>query len=753
MKKRSTLAKRRITAIIVAAVAVAVLAVALALVLDYVNGEPVEDPADGTIYYVREKDDVYALYDTNRKTIMPTEEQYGYYITHAGTLVDVDEETGEWEIKAIVDTEGNEQLGFNQRVLMFPHLEKKDILQIDVHNSEGEFTFVRMNEKGKVDASSDFVIADSPISNYDQEKFSSLHVSAGYTITTRKIDPLRYENGDICLYEYGLLPETREREVMDENGNFVINDAGDGYVMETYEYEPAYYVITELSGKKHKVIIGDLMVNGGGYYVQYVNVDDEGNEEKRDAVYVLSADIGDTMLVAIEEFVTPELTYPMSMNNYFDVQNFLVLSKNHDAKGDEDIYNDPTVGFSYVDLTERENTIKSSQPYVFLKGFGLDGYTPHSNNIDSCLQSIYDPAYVKVVKLSPTAEDFINYGFWFESGTNKHGDPVYDMLPEHVISFNFDVFDDNGELLETINHRIYITAPTETGSRYAFTELTPLEDGEIKDDNTYDYNMIIEIEGHSLAFLEWDQYDWINSSYVQLNISFCEKITIETSDYSATFELDNSKSDSSEGMNSSLLEVTGTDSNGNEKRTFSELRAYDEKGNLWVITATDIKCYNSAGTELKISSAYYDHNVMDTQARVIEGAISCADGSKIEVTANEIIIKTAEGTKTIVRYDTNLFREFYKTLIGSTISDSYIMSEEKEAALIENEDNLLLTMTITDSEGETKVYKFYKLTSRKAYITINGNGGFYVLTGRVEKYVTDAQKFFANELFDSSAKN
>ena len=751
IKKRSTLARRRTIGIIVAAIIVAALAIALALVLDYVNGEPVEDPADGTVYYVREKDDVYALYDTDRKTVMPTEEQYGYYVTHAGTLVQVDSEKGEWEIKAVVDTEGNEQLGFNQRVLMFPHLQKTDILQLDVHNSEGDFTFVRLNEKGKVDASGDFFIKGAEINTYDQEKFASLYVSAGYTLTTRKIkDPIKDSNGEFS--EYGLVSEIREREVKDEKGNFVVNEAGDGYVTETYEYEPAYYVLTDIKGNKHKVIIGDLMVNGGGYYVQYVNIDSKGNEEKRDAVYVLSADIGDTMLVAIEEFVTPQLTYPMTMNTYFDVEKFTIENRDHSASGKD--YLSPTVGFSYVDLTLRENTIKASQPYDFLEGFGLAGYTPDSNSIDACLQGIYDPAYVKVVKLSPSLEDFIKYGLAHESGTNENGDPIYKLLAEHRITFNYDVLDDAGNVAETLKHTIHITEPTATGSRYAFTEIVPIdENGNPKNSEAYNYNIIVEIEGHSLNFLSWDEYDWINPSYVNLNIAFCQKITLETSDYSATFELDNSAWDGTDSISSTHLVVTATDSNGNSTKTFAEMKVTDTDGNVWVITASEIKCYSSAGKELKIKTAAYEYNVMGTQVRVLNGAIPAADGSKVYVKANEIEVVTGEGSQKILRYDTNLFRSFYTTLLYASISDSYIMSVEEEAALIGNEENLLLTMTVTTTEGETKVYKFYRLTSRKAYITINGNGGFYVLTGRVEKIVSDAQRFFANELIDATAKN
>ena len=41
---------------------------------------------------------------------------------------------------------------------------------------------------------------------------------------------------------------------------------------------------------------------------------------------------------------------------------------------------------------------------------------------------------------------------------------------------------------------------------------------------------------------------------------------------------------------------------------------------------------------------------------------------------------------------------------------------------------------------------------KKAYITINGNGNFYVLTNRVQKFISDAQRFFALEPIDPSAK-
>ncbi|MBO7310695.1 MAG: hypothetical protein J6U86_04810 [Clostridia bacterium] len=747
IKKQSTLIKRKRAAVIISVITVLLLAIALVLVLDFVNATSVEDPADGTIYYIRKKNDVYSLYDTDKKTVMPTDEEYGYYVTHANTLISVDAKTGEYEIIATVDTEGNEQVGFNQRVLMFPHIEKANILSLEVHNPDGDYTFSRYNlEKEKLDPSANFIIEGSPLTSINEEEFSSLYVGAGYTITTRKIqDPIKDANGEFS--EYGLIPCKRVREVMDEDGEFVL-DKNDNYIYEEYDYVPAYYVLTDIDGNKYKVILGDMMVTGGGYYAQYVDISGE-TEVKRDAVYVLSADTGDCILSSVERYAMAQLTYPMNMNNYFNVENFYIINKSENSLTD---YDDPVVGFSYVDMSLRENTINANLPYEFLEGFELNGYTPYSDRIDTCLQSLYSPSITKIAKLSPDVEDFVKYGLMKDTSENNSDTPKYEMLPKHIIVFNYKVLDDNGKHTETLQHRIYVSDITEDNTYYAFTEIYVVDsNGKASSSASYDYNMIVEVEDHTFEFLNWDRFDWINSGIVNLNISFCEKITITTPNYSNTFVLNNTVLNSTDSTSSTTLKVHATDSSGNSKTTFSHMNVEDESGNIWTITGTEIVCYSSAGKQLTIKTAHYDYNVMGTQVRVISGAIPCKDGSRIYVDANEVRVVTGAGTTTYVRYDTNLFRRFYQTLLYASISDSYEVTSEQEASITTNE-NLLMVMEITTSEGETKTYKFYKLTSRKAYITINGNGGFYVLTDRIEKIVSDAQKFMNNELIDATAK-
>ena len=727
-KQKSTLLKRRKIAIIAISAFIVLLIPTLIFVNYFVKTETIYD-VDDTKYIIKYKDGSYSIYDTDGIEL-DVDDEYGYYVTASGTLIDLDSETGEYEIVAIVDTEGTEEVGHNSRILMFPNIEKKNIRSIEVVNDEGSFTFVRYNvEKNTVDDSCDFIIKGSPLVSFDQELFASLYVTAGYTLTTRKIqDPIKDANGEYT--EYGLVSEMR----VDEDG-------------EEYAYMPAYYILTDTSGNKHKVIIGDMLVTGGGYYVQYVNMEN-GVEEKRDAVYVLSTTVGDTLLQPIETFVTPQIVYPMSMNNYFDVENFSIIRENAESEnGYEQV-----VGFSYIDLSLRENTIEANFPYVFTAET-LDGYTPDSDNINTALYALYDTAFVGVTKLSPTDSDLLKYGLAKES-TDENGKTTVELASKYIMTFDFDLLDDDGEYESTIQQRVLISDKNEDGNYYAYTLVY------VKTDKGYDfaysYDMIVEIEGYSLEFLNWNSLKWINQTYIYLNIAYCEEVTLASPNYSASFDLDNSKSSQSNGTNSDRLEVIASDSNGNSVNTFSSLTVIDKDGLIWEITTSAINAYDSSGTKLTIDTAYYAYNKLGSQVRVVSGYIPCADGTRVYVTADAVTVTNSndEVIAEYVRYATSLFRKFFQTMIASSIENSYEVTDEEESAIVTDE-NWLLTITITNSKDETSEYKFYSIpdSKRKAYITINGNGNFYVLSSRVQKFINDAQRFFALETIDPDAKN
>ncbi len=727
-KQKATLMKRRKIAIVVSVTLVAILIPVLVFSIILSRTTPFYD-VDETKYVIKYKDGEYALYDMDGNKVK-VDGQYGYYVTDLGTLVELDNETGTYEIIAVVEAEGMEEYGANYRIMMFPNVEKKNIRSLEVVNSEGSFTFHRFNvATNQVDDSCDFIIKGSPFTSYNQELFGTLYTNAGYTLTTLKLeDPIKDENGEFS--EYGLVPETR----VDEEGN-------------EYAYEPAYYILTDTSGNKHKVLIGDMLVTGEGYYVQYVDMSG-GIETKRDAVYVFDTRTGDTMLSPIEYFVTPTLVHPMAVNTYTDVENFYISHKNSEAEnGYEHI-----VGFSYIDMSLRENTINASIPYKF-KLDSLKGYIPSADDITSALYYLYATEYEGVIKLGPSKEDFVKYGISKEV-TDEDGNTNIEFAPEYIMSYEFDVRDSDNKVTGTIKQVVMISDKNERGNHYAYT-LVYDKDGEKL---LYSYNMIVEVKGHCLEFLSWNYSKWINPNYMLLDIPFCEEITITSPNYSASFTLDNSESDQSKQSNTDKLVVIGSDSNGNDMRTFSSLTVVDANSNVWEITASEITAYNSSGTKLTIETAYYAYNKIGNQVRCIKGMIGCKDGSTVEVTPDEVIVTATNGNKTTyIRYATPLFRDYYQNFIVSTIEHQYELTEEEENALINDPQNLLLTIIIKTTTGETREYKFYSLNSlkvtRKAYLTVNGNGGFCVLTNRVDKLVADTQRFFAFEPIDPNAKN
>ena len=130
----------------------------------------------------------------------------------------------------------------------------------------------------------------------------------------------------------------------------------------------------------------------------------------------------------------------------------------------------------------------------------------------------------------------------------------------------------------------------------------------------------------------------------------------------------------------------------------------------------------------------------------------------IYVEADYIVTKKANGTEEReIRFVNNLFRHLYQTIAYTTIVDSYSldgMTAEEQAALLAD-DNCLLTMTITarvGNETKTFVYRFYSISSRKAFLTLNGGGEFYVSTGRLEKIITDCKRFFALDPIEATNK-
>lgn len=144
-KKRGTSLSRQIVAIIVLCAVCLALAATL-ITVNIISGYRKFPYGGDTYYIVRQKDEYgktsYIMTDKEKNPLITTPD--GYFVVKDGTLIALNQTTGLAEEYIRPDTEGNEQIGINDRVLIYPHTQKDKVQSIEVHNEKGSFSFYRM---------------------------------------------------------------------------------------------------------------------------------------------------------------------------------------------------------------------------------------------------------------------------------------------------------------------------------------------------------------------------------------------------------------------------------------------------------------------------------------------------------------------------------------------------------------------------------------------------------------------------------
>ena len=549
-KKKRNLRKKQQRAIIIMAIAVVLLAIALAVVNYMVDVYKYVD-VDGSVYYIKKKNDYFALYDSD--SIICDITQDGYYQTKIGTQLKIDSSTGEITDTIYVDDlnslHENEIYGYSGRVLLFKQLtydasstndKSKIIDTISVSNMNGGFTFKRGENNS-------FLVDGNEHLLFDTEAFAQLAVACGKTLSTDVLkNPVLTSDGKIDLAEYGLIEETRTKTEINEDGS-------ESQV--EYTYTPAVYTISTMSGEWHRVIIGDPTITEGGYYAIYDGgyiKDADGNFKevgRRDRVYILAASgISDGVLARIEDLITPMIVYPMGQNEYFDVKDFELVGSidhaaidnalyelvgdNFDGMTDDEIaealqqdeelankyyeifnsHSKKICHFTYQDLSERDNSMYSYLPYISHIEY-TKGYYINNDNISTMLYNLQSMQFVEVTKLNPTFEELEKYGL---------------IDYEYYLSFYFHNSAEDTETEKSyIVNAVSISKKNEDGHYYAYSD---------------NYDMIVCIDVSFLDFLEWDESQWYDPKYIQLDISNIQNIIIESPSLSVNLTFDNSAS-------------------------------------------------------------------------------------------------------------------------------------------------------------------------------------------------------------------
>ncbi len=116
---------------------------------------------------------------------------------------------------------------------------------------------------------------------------------------------------------------------------------------------------------------------------------------------------------------------------------------------------------------------------------------------------------------------------------------------------------------------------------------------------------------------------------------------------------------------------------------------------------------------------------------------------RLEGDGQELVVKDVLSGITV---DTQNFRQLYKTMLSIEIED-YTESTDT------SEDKCIAVMKITTEAGVETEYRFYAYSTRHCFLTINGEGEFYVLRDMAAKLTSDASKVLAGITVNSDARS
>lgn len=103
------------------------------------------------------------------------------------------------------------------------------------------------------------------------------------------------------------------------------------------------------------------------------------------------------------------------------------------------------------------------------------------------------------------------------------------------------------------------------------------------------------------------------------------------------------------------------------------------------------------------------------------------------------------------------FREYYKALLSLQIQD-YLPDTVPNVGgsfddFVSDEDNCDMTFSYKNLDGKVTTYKFYRYSTRRSAVSVNGECTFYVLGDLVEKISNDTLRILNGETVEAYGKN
>lgn len=431
---------------------------------------------EGVTYTVKPQDNVYSIYTEDGKELEKTQD--GYFVLNSGNLVSLDQSTGDVTPYVKADISGTEQLSSDGRILIFPYTSRAKIRSIEVSNGHGSFTFYK-DENGL------FRIKGHESTGYNGEELSYLIACSGYTIGTRV-------DSKISLDKFGF----------SEYG---------------FDTPLATYKLTTVNGEVYDVEIGDMTVDGSGYYARYVT-------DNRYALYILPTSyIAESLLAPLEDFIFPVLTVKPAYNTYLDVQNCTLTHNTYNADGT--VTRKVYPRFSYLSEVNGENRLEGeykSQPFFGLSDFAM--YVPSADSVNEMLYNLYTMTFLGTRHLGTDEEALAEYGL---------DKPAYTLYFENDFT---ETSESAGYSNDVYLHQyVYFSEKTPQGTYYAYSKIYQSSTGASSSyEKRDDYDQIVEIDASMLDFLTFSKAAWVNQDYFYLYMQYCDEIKLESGDETIT---------------------------------------------------------------------------------------------------------------------------------------------------------------------------------------------------------------------------
>ena len=658
------------------------------------------------------------------------------------------------------DKDGNDVLA-SGGVVMFPKVDRANISYLEVENENGKYLVYQ-------DSDGTFYFDDCEFLTYNAELFASLLVDCRYVVTAGKLE----DRMDLSVYGFGTDPSLTCKytlmTVPDSNGNFLVHQVQIGKKAASGSYYYAMY-FGLLMNSKNEVL--ETYANDRVFLVPYSNV--EGNliqpvETFFDAQLVNGIqDVND--IYEIEEVYMDFFYYDESKPDvHATVLNLPVLdfsantSSNNSSGGDllKDKKTFASSGLSYTDWTGEKDSaylvgLVSSDAKPFYVTAAVTNIA--SNGVYDCTFGLLldsDNSNMPALLPDDVTIRYSTDGINFEKLVN-HGLDFSNHPENKVKEYTFRIESD----MPVVKIEIGFEMPAVKGY-LVLDEIRIVADGEDAVPNDA-LTGLWRLLAPSAYIQEGKNYAYLDSTNFA---EFLNGIATLTGDSVAKVGIsEQSKDKGNDTIHTEMLEEFGLNKpayriaylfDGFLTELF--ISAYDEEAQCYYVYSTITGDVYGEGKDVTFCTGLVARLSKETAPWLEWDLMEYMDRSMVEMYIYEIkeltiqigedeytfrVNATGQEINSVMWGDKSMdiesFRYTYLSVVQLNARGEYIPADGDNP-----EEYMRIKIKTTTDEKE---FVFYRVSSSRAYYTVNGTGTYYCRVSDLRNVATKLEQFIAGE--------